>query len=65
LNWTPITRTAHYIDVQFSDEVGERSGSWKGGTIGCAYEMRPKKHRVSVLSEWSRSGASVDLTATE
>lgn len=41
LNWTPITRTAHYIEVEFSDEVGERSGSWKGGTIGCSYQMRP------------------------
>lgn len=41
LNWTPFKRTKHYIDVTFSDEVGERSGSWKGGTIGCAYEIRP------------------------
>lgn len=29
------------IDVNFSDEVGERSGSWKGGTVGCSYELRP------------------------
>src|ERR1051326_1701872 len=27
------------ISVAFSDEVGERSGTWKGGTIGCGYEM--------------------------
>ena len=29
------------IDVEFSDEVGERSGSWKGGTIGCGYTLQP------------------------
>lgn len=29
------------IDVVFDDEVGERSGSWKGGTTGCNYEMLP------------------------
>jgi hypothetical protein len=29
------------IDVEFSDEVGERTGSWKGGTIGCGYNLRP------------------------
>lgn len=29
------------IDVTFSDEVGERTGSWKGGTIGCGYDLRP------------------------
>ncbi len=28
------------IDVQFSGEVGDRAGSWKGGCIGCGYEMK-------------------------
>ena len=28
------------IDVQFSDEVGERSGSWKGGCIGCGWDIQ-------------------------
>jgi hypothetical protein len=23
------------------DQVGERSGSWKGGCLGCSYELRP------------------------
>jgi hypothetical protein len=27
------------IDVQFDGEVGERSGSWKGGCIGCGYDL--------------------------
>jgi len=29
------------IDVKFSGEVGERSESWKGGCIGCSYDLRP------------------------
>ena len=29
------------IDVQFDGEVGERSGSWKGGTVGCGYDKLP------------------------
>jgi hypothetical protein len=29
------------IDVQFNEEVGERSGSWKGGVTGCSYKMLP------------------------
>lgn len=42
LRWTPLFEKARTtIDVQFSDEVGERTGSWKGGTIGCGYELRP------------------------
>ena len=28
------------INIEFSDEVGERTGSWKGGTIGCGYDLK-------------------------
>jgi hypothetical protein len=38
LRWPSKVRTS--INVKFSDEVGERTGSWKGGTIGCGYELR-------------------------
>lgn len=39
--WLPFPRKiSRTIDVKFSDEVGERSGSWKGGCIGCGYELR-------------------------
>lgn len=41
LRWLPLARTRYAIDVAFNDEVGERTGSWKGGTIGCGYELRP------------------------
>lgn len=39
LGWPRMVRTS--IDVAFSDEVGERRGSWKGGTIGCGWDLRP------------------------
>lgn len=29
------------IDITFSDEVGARRGSWKGGCVGCGYNMKP------------------------
>lgn len=42
LRWTRFGRKIwRYIDVEFASEVGERSGSWKGGTIGCSYTLRP------------------------
>ena len=37
--WFPHRRESRYIDIAFSDEVGERSGSWKGGVMGCGYDM--------------------------
>lgn len=36
-----LNRPSDYIEVAFSDEVGERAGSWKGGCVGCSYEMKP------------------------
>lgn len=46
--WRPIwfkwTKLFSYvrrsIDIEFDDEVGERTGSWKGGVIGCGYDMK-------------------------
>jgi hypothetical protein len=38
--WFPfLTKKQTVIDIEFSDEVGDRTGSWKGGTIGCGYDM--------------------------
>lgn len=39
LPWPRIIRRC--IDVSFDDEVGERTGSWKGGVLGCGYELLP------------------------
>jgi len=41
-----VSRT---IDVDFSEEVGEERGSWKGGTVGCGYEMRKGETPVDTL----------------
>lgn len=41
LTWCPLfPHVQRTISVDFSDEVGERTGSWKGGTTGCGYELR-------------------------
>jgi hypothetical protein len=50
LRWTRAFRDVrHYLEVSFSDEVGERSGSWKGGALGCSYELRPGETPVECL----------------
>jgi hypothetical protein len=38
---TAFDKVRHSIAVAFSDEVGERSGSWKGGCVGCSYDLKP------------------------
>jgi hypothetical protein len=40
--WFPwVKMTLTNIDVDFDGEVGERSGTWKGGTVGCGYDILP------------------------
>lgn len=41
LKWTKAFATiSKTINIDFNDEVGERTGSWKGGTTGCSYNMK-------------------------
>ncbi|GHE88589.1 hypothetical protein GCM10016455_05900 [Aliiroseovarius zhejiangensis] len=37
------------IEVEFSGEVGERSGSWKGGCISCDYDLKPGETMLECL----------------
>lgn len=42
--WYPIipsVKVCTSLDIQFSAEVGEETGSWKGGCVGCGYDMLP------------------------
>ncbi len=52
--WLPWARTSRAIDVAFDGEVGERSGSWKGGVIGCGYEMQRGESPVDTLRRMER-----------
>jgi hypothetical protein len=48
--WTKLFRRVRKtINIDFSDEVGERTGSWKGGTTGCSYEMKHGELPVQTL----------------
>lgn len=55
IKWLPWPRKRHrYIDISFDGEVGERAGSWKGGCVGCAYEMRPGEQPRDTLRRMQR-----------
>jgi hypothetical protein len=41
LRWFPwVQRKRRSIWVDFDEEVGAERGSWKGGTVGCGYDMK-------------------------
>lgn len=37
------------IGVDFQQELGTEAGSWKGGVVGCSYEMFPDETPVQTL----------------
>jgi hypothetical protein len=48
--WTNIfAKIRTDIDIEFSGEVGEREGSWKGGTIGCSWDLLPGETPLGCL----------------
>ena len=42
------------IGIEFDGEVGEQSGSWKGGCIGCSYDLRPGETMLDALLRMER-----------
>lgn len=37
------------IDIEFDEEVGERTGSWKGGCTGCSYQLLAGESNLDCL----------------
>lgn len=52
--WLPFRKLSRSIDVNFNGEVGEGTGSWKGGTIGCGYEMLDGESPLDTLRRMER-----------
>lgn len=44
------------IDIRFSDEVGARRGSWKGGTVGMSTNMKPEESIYNALMRIQKEG---------
>jgi hypothetical protein len=50
LMWTSLFNKVHRsLDVEFDGEVGEETGSWKGGTIGCGTDIQEGEEPLTVL----------------
>ncbi len=53
--WLPFPRIIRrVIDIKFDNEIGERSGSWKGGTTGCGYDMLKGESMEQTLRRMER-----------
>lgn len=55
LIWTKLFAfTRRTIEIDFSKECGKRKGSWKGGTIGCSYELLPNEEPLDCLKRMEK-----------
>lgn len=55
LTWTGLfKKVRRTIDVHFSDEVGKRKGSYKGGTVGCSYELLPGEDPIDCIKRMEK-----------
>ena len=52
LKW--INSISKSIEIDFSDDIGEKKGSWKGGTVGCGYELLPNETPFECLKRMER-----------
>ena len=53
--WCPLfAKKRQSISVEFDGEVGERTGSWKGGCIGCGYDMNRGETAEQTLRRMER-----------
>lgn len=57
LSWFRRPKIARSLDLRFSEEVGKRKGSWKGGTIGHSIEMEPGELHASAFRRYCAENA--------
>jgi len=62
LAWFRRPKVHRYIDIRFSGEVGERKGSWKGGTIGHSAELLPWDTPTSAFQRYCQENRMTFVT---
>ena len=43
-----------YIEIDFKDEVGHEKGSWKGGVMGCSYDLLPDESPMDCIKRMEK-----------
>jgi hypothetical protein len=55
LTWTSLfAKKRRTIDIHFSKECGKRKGSYKGGTLGCGYDLLPNELPLDCLKRMEK-----------
>lgn len=55
LTWTnKFKRVKRYIEIEFDSEVGKDKGSWKGGCLGCGYDLKDDETPMECIKRMER-----------
>jgi len=55
LTWTnKFAKVRRTIDIDFDKEVGSRKGSWKGGVVGCGYDLLPEEDPIDCIKRMEK-----------
>lgn len=55
LGWTSLfAKVSRNIDIHFSEEVGRKKRSWKGGCVGCGYDLLPEEEPLDCLKRMEK-----------
>lgn len=52
LKWLPFHRSSRYVDFEFSEEVGEGTGSYKGGLLQTSAELKLGESLEKAFYRW-------------
>ena len=52
--WDATRRVSKYIEISFKDEVGPKKGSWKGGVMGCSYDLLPSEDPMDCIKRMEK-----------
>jgi hypothetical protein len=55
LTWTGLfKKVERYIEIVFEKEVGKGKGSWKGGVVGCGYDLLPGETPMNCIKRMEK-----------
>ena len=55
LRWCPwFNRINYWLHVEFDTPIGEQTGSWKGGVLGCSWQMQEGELALDALGRMER-----------
>ena len=52
--WKGFKKVNKYIEIEFDGEVGKGKESWKGGCVGCSYNLNPGETPLECIQRMER-----------